>query len=111
MDFFFSPAVNSAGGLLCVWNKDCLEVSNLYEGKRAVVFPLLTYILHVTSLLQKRRVWEELVQMKSNSNSNFGALLMILIASGGKTKGKGQLKLVVEGVREGNSTNSLPIWE
>lgn len=104
-----------------MWNKDCLEVSNLHEGNGFILVEgnwreegcciSIANIYSPCDLLQKRRVWEELVQMKSNSNSNFGALLMILIASGGKTKGKGQLKLVVEGVREGNSTNSLPIWE
>lgn len=31
-EFFFSPTVGTTGDLLCIWNKDALEATNLVVG-------------------------------------------------------------------------------
>lgn len=36
-DFLFNPAIGITGGILCIWNKESLEVTNLIMGNGIIL--------------------------------------------------------------------------
>lgn len=74
IEWFHRFAINSVGGILCVWQKESLEITNLYMGfcfllvegvcKEGSCGITIVNAYSLYDLPSKRSVWEEIKKRK-----------------------------------------------